>query len=211
MDGIAKSPTHTQWTARSLDHEQTITPAGWKYRSIKLGSIRLPWYASPESQLLLVAFVCFLCPGTNNMIFIDVLLILYRYVQCHQRSRRRGADRQRRGSECCLKFRTVRYFRCCWLFRWHRRQCPRYQDCALVWWSWILRLHQLVPVLQPRSQGWLCYLRWRIARLLCRYSLVGSGRDHDVLSYRKGQRSIHLLVLDNIQFGCCYRQSGRLT
>lgn len=40
----------------------------WMYRSQKLGSIELPWYASPVSQLLLVSFVCFLCPGMFNAI-----------------------------------------------------------------------------------------------------------------------------------------------
>lgn len=38
-------------------------PSGWKYRALKLGSVNIPWYASPEAQLLLVSFVCFLCPG----------------------------------------------------------------------------------------------------------------------------------------------------
>jgi hypothetical protein len=38
-------------------------PTGWKYKGLKLGRITFPWYASPESQLVLVSFVCFLCPG----------------------------------------------------------------------------------------------------------------------------------------------------
>ncbi|KAI9756114.1 MAG: hypothetical protein M4579_004001 [Chaenotheca gracillima] len=41
-------------------------PAGWKYKSVKIGSKSLPWYASPPIQLLMVAFVCFLCPGMYN-------------------------------------------------------------------------------------------------------------------------------------------------
>lgn len=41
-------------------------PTGWKYRSLKLGSYRFPWYASPPSQLLVVSLVCFLCPGMFN-------------------------------------------------------------------------------------------------------------------------------------------------
>ncbi len=41
-------------------------PAGWIYRSRKVGVIKLPWYASPEAQLLMVAFVCFMCPGMFN-------------------------------------------------------------------------------------------------------------------------------------------------
>ncbi|MCJ1398936.1 hypothetical protein MMC11_002137 [Xylographa trunciseda] len=43
-------------------------PAGWMYRSFKLGSMRLPWYASPPTQLVIVAFVCFLCPGAFNAV-----------------------------------------------------------------------------------------------------------------------------------------------
>jgi hypothetical protein len=35
--------------------------SGWKYRRF----FGLPHYASPQTQLVLVAFVCFLCPGTS--------------------------------------------------------------------------------------------------------------------------------------------------
>jgi hypothetical protein len=38
-------------------------PIGWKYKQIKIGPITLPWFASPQVQLVMVAFVCFLCPG----------------------------------------------------------------------------------------------------------------------------------------------------
>lgn len=38
-------------------------PKGWKYKQIRIGPITLPWFASPQVQLVLVAFVCFLCPG----------------------------------------------------------------------------------------------------------------------------------------------------
>lgn len=43
-------------------------PTGWMYRSFRVGPIRLPWYASPPSQLILVALVCFLCPGMFNAV-----------------------------------------------------------------------------------------------------------------------------------------------
>jgi hypothetical protein len=52
-----------QSRARSTEHEEVEIPIGWKYKSLKIGPIVLPWYASPESQLILVSFVCFLCPG----------------------------------------------------------------------------------------------------------------------------------------------------
>jgi hypothetical protein len=41
-------------------------PTGWKYKRISVGPIKLPPYASPGTQLVLVAFVCFLCPGMFN-------------------------------------------------------------------------------------------------------------------------------------------------
>ncbi|KAK2749391.1 hypothetical protein FQN57_006323 [Myotisia sp. PD_48] len=41
-------------------------PPGWKYKSIKLGRIDMGWYASPSFQLVLVSFVCFMCPGMFN-------------------------------------------------------------------------------------------------------------------------------------------------
>lgn len=37
--------------------------SNWKYKSWNLGPLRGPYYASPLTQLLLVSFVCFLCPG----------------------------------------------------------------------------------------------------------------------------------------------------
>lgn len=47
---------------------QVSRPKGWMYRSFRIGPIRLPWYASPPSQLVLVALVCFLCPGMFNAV-----------------------------------------------------------------------------------------------------------------------------------------------
>ncbi|TVY83363.1 UNC93-like protein [Lachnellula suecica] len=41
-------------------------PAGWKYRGRKIGPLSIPWYASPRFQLIMVSFVCFLCPGMFN-------------------------------------------------------------------------------------------------------------------------------------------------
>ena len=41
-------------------------PSGWKYRHRRIFGFNIPWYASPKIQLLLVAFVCFMCPGMFN-------------------------------------------------------------------------------------------------------------------------------------------------
>ncbi|EEH44120.1 uncharacterized protein PADG_00409 [Paracoccidioides brasiliensis Pb18] len=57
---------------KTIDEEATnqvnANPVGraWMYKSIKLGPLTLPYYASPATQLLLVSFVCFLCPGMFN-------------------------------------------------------------------------------------------------------------------------------------------------
>lgn len=46
------------------DANELILPPGRLYKSPgKLFGKKLPWYASPETQITLVAFVCFLCPG----------------------------------------------------------------------------------------------------------------------------------------------------
>ncbi|RYP63284.1 hypothetical protein DL771_009355 [Monosporascus sp. 5C6A] len=40
-------------------------PAGWMYKGVRIGGKEF-WYASPKIQLLVVAMVCFLCPGMYN-------------------------------------------------------------------------------------------------------------------------------------------------
>ncbi|KAH6848103.1 major facilitator superfamily domain-containing protein [Chaetomium sp. MPI-CAGE-AT-0009] len=40
-------------------------PRGWMYKGFKVGKKEI-WYASPIVQLLMVAMVCFLCPGMFN-------------------------------------------------------------------------------------------------------------------------------------------------
>lgn len=41
-------------------------PAGWKYVERNVAGRKITWYASPAFQLVMVAFVCFLCPGMFN-------------------------------------------------------------------------------------------------------------------------------------------------
>ncbi|CAA9962035.1 MFS-1 multi-domain protein [Pyrenophora teres f. maculata] len=50
------------------EHAGFENPKGWKYKNLKIGPVTLPCYASPESQLILVSFVCFLCPGMFNAV-----------------------------------------------------------------------------------------------------------------------------------------------
>jgi len=63
-DAEKAPPTEAVHTpTQSLEGGNVDIPKGWMYRNWKIGAFRLPWYASPEVQLLLVAFTCFLCPG----------------------------------------------------------------------------------------------------------------------------------------------------
>jgi hypothetical protein len=55
-------------TSGSVDHGTTdvAMPVGRMYKPVKIGPLTLPHYASPATQLVIVAFVCFLCPGMFN-------------------------------------------------------------------------------------------------------------------------------------------------
>lgn len=47
-------------------HVDVPLPAGWKYKQRRIFGFNIPWYASPQTQLIMVSFVCFLCPGMFN-------------------------------------------------------------------------------------------------------------------------------------------------
>ncbi len=78
MESDKQDPTaHGVTTSASLAatdssiHEgnhQVELPTGWKFRTRRIGPITIPCYASPQIQLVLVAFVCFLCPGMFNAV-----------------------------------------------------------------------------------------------------------------------------------------------
>lgn len=55
----------------SADHSLTDStaldlPKSWKYRRFTIAGFKLPWFASPPTQLVIVSFVCFMCPGMFN-------------------------------------------------------------------------------------------------------------------------------------------------
>lgn len=62
----ASAPTAEAPELRAYDTTGVIErPPGWMYKGIKIGKKEI-WYASPIVQLLVVAMVCFLCPGMFN-------------------------------------------------------------------------------------------------------------------------------------------------
>lgn len=69
--------THAE---KKLSHEASVTPDhsvreptgtlelpnSWKYKRLNFLGFKFPWYASPPTQLVIVSFVCFMCPGMFN-------------------------------------------------------------------------------------------------------------------------------------------------
>ena len=54
-------------TDHSLSDSTTLQlPNSWKYRRFTVLGYKLPWFASPPVQLVIVSFVCFMCPGMFN-------------------------------------------------------------------------------------------------------------------------------------------------
>lgn len=62
---------------KNLDRKSSVDPEStdqatlgkpWMYKPCKIGRWTFPWFASPEVQLVLVSFVCFLCPGMFNAV-----------------------------------------------------------------------------------------------------------------------------------------------
>ncbi|KAF2191097.1 MFS general substrate transporter [Zopfia rhizophila CBS 207.26] len=49
------------------EHGGTLQlPNSWKYKPFRFLGYKFPWFASPPVQLVIVSFVCFMCPGMFN-------------------------------------------------------------------------------------------------------------------------------------------------
>lgn len=63
-------PTAANIDEPNIDEPEFVDPVdlppGWKYKRFSLFGFQFPWYASPKVQLLMVSFVCFMCPGMFN-------------------------------------------------------------------------------------------------------------------------------------------------
>jgi MFS family permease len=61
--------SHDLNTPDASTHEPTGVlelPDSWKYKRLRILGFSIPWYASPPVQLVIVSFVCFMCPGMFN-------------------------------------------------------------------------------------------------------------------------------------------------
>lgn len=75
INASTKQPAPEQLAAQEKPQQPTgehVVPSvkgkPWMYKPLKLGPWTFPWYASPETQLFMVSFVCFLCPGMYNAV-----------------------------------------------------------------------------------------------------------------------------------------------
>lgn len=68
---MATSEKGTAHDVSSTDHSLTDgatleLPNSWKYKRFTVLGYKFPWFASPPVQLVIVSFVCFMCPGMFN-------------------------------------------------------------------------------------------------------------------------------------------------
>lgn len=58
------SPSNEVASPAESEHEHAAAlPTGWMYRDRRVLGLRIPHYASPQIQIILLGFTCFLCPG----------------------------------------------------------------------------------------------------------------------------------------------------
>lgn len=63
-----KATPDTAHSPASEESGEVVLPNSWKYKSPRFGGKKIPWFASPEAQITLVALVCFMCPGQHCQI-----------------------------------------------------------------------------------------------------------------------------------------------
>ncbi|KAF7896515.1 hypothetical protein EAF00_006529 [Botryotinia globosa] len=68
QSAISNSSYYSTATMKPVPAPPSVSsaPPGWLYKRFRIGKYRLPYYASPQIQLVLVALVCFLCVGMYN-------------------------------------------------------------------------------------------------------------------------------------------------
>lgn len=199
--------SHTQYDPHG---EELPRPTGWKYRARNVGPLMLPYYASPRAQLLVVSFVCFLCPGMFNAIrqvvpAVDAIpshpsLTRPLALQWHRRRRPARHDGGKRRKHCPL-LHLCRH----WLLLRHDYKQARHQARPLFWRPRLLHLHCLAAMLHAHAESRLRHLRRRPARRLRRSAVVRTGHHHAVLPGGEIQREVYLVVLDDLQPGRRHR------
>lgn len=153
---VAAQDAHADagFNADAEAHRDSLAiPTGWMYKQRRILGLNIPWYASPQIQLGMVSFVCFLCPGMFNALgglggggktdfttADNMVSILTRTTNATT------AIAAWLTFLCLLiECRTLQLLCCLWCSWWYLCQQARYQDDPGFWWCWLLHLrHQLV-------------------------------------------------------------------
>lgn len=197
-----------------------VLPSGWMYRQRKIGPLNIPWYASPKVQLVMVAFVCFLCPGMFNALsgmggggktdatladqMVNYPLIHPISSFCSYTPTRDNNSKQNIELTTCAEHRSLLHFRRLWLLRRNLCQQARCQDVPVVRRTGILHLRHLSAGLGARGCEGFQYLRWCAAGLLCWSAVDGAGDHYGFVSYRGTEGKILWYFLGYLQLGCGY-------
>lgn len=162
-------------------------PKSWKYRQLSIGSYKFPYYASPQVQLVIVAFVCFLCPGMFNALSglggagnldpkpaDDANMALYATFSVIGFFA--GTFTNKIGIKLALAFGGTGTY-----------NTPMgYPSMPLANITFrICYLRCILPFLRTQPQLWICRFRWNIFGHLCWNSVVRPGSYHDELSTRE--------------------------
>lgn len=133
-------------TPRSTEvhfHEtgELVLPPGFIYKRWTFGHWMSPWYASPKVQLIIVSFVCFLCPGMFNALsglggggktdatLADDMVRLYI-----------TSNYFYPANHFCIEHRSLLNLRCVWFLWWYNCQQAGRQADPWIRWSWLLHL-----------------------------------------------------------------------
>lgn len=94
---------------------------------------------------------------------------------------RRDSIESRMTLTIWTEYGSVQCFCSLWLLRWYFYQQARCPMDARIWRDWILHLRHQLAGLRSRQRCRLQYLRWDMARYLCRSSVDRSRDHHDLL------------------------------
>jgi hypothetical protein len=164
----------TSSTDHSMADSTTLElPNSWKYKRFTVLGYRLPWFASPPVQLVIVSFVCFMCPGMFN-----ALNGMGGGGQLDPTANNRA------NTALYSTFAVVGFFAGTFTNKLGIRTALSFGGIGYS-----------VYVASYLSYNWCAAgcVRWP--------AVVRSGSHHDVLPARSVQGSLHFLVLDDIQLG----------
>ena len=179
-------------TDHSLTDGDTLQlPNSWKYKRITIAGYKFPWYASPPVQLVIVALVCFMCPGMFNA--------LNGMGGGGQLDKTAG---NRANTALYSTFAVVGFFAGTFTNKLGVRTALSFGGIG-----YSVYVASYLSYNHTKNLGFTTFAG-ASARCLRWSALVCSGCHYDVLPARGVKGSLYLVVLDDLQLGRCARQLG---